>query len=87
MSEYSTRERVAYEDVFFSIALVWVGFYYSLKNWVESDWLGLFGTTLLLVLGGLWLAVRIYHLTHKEEVFGVKKAAAHNTNLNDNGRE
>lgn len=63
-------EKMAHDDVFFSLVLIGVGLYASHVNWLESDWWGLFGTALLTAFGALWLSVRIYHLTHKEEVFG-----------------
>jgi hypothetical protein len=65
-----TGEQMAYDDVFFSIVIIGIGLYGSRLNWIESDWWGLTGTILMTGFGGLWLAARIYHLTHKDEVFG-----------------
>ena len=66
MSERNTSEQAACDDVVFSIALTWFGLYTSIGNLVESDWLGLFGTALLTIIGGLWLAVRVYHFKHNK---------------------
>lgn len=75
MNEVSTGEKMAHDDIFFSIVIIVIGMYGSLLNWEESDWLGLSGTVILIVFGGLWLGARIYHLTHKEEVFGSEEDA------------
>ena len=63
-------EQMARDDLFFSSALIGAGVFATHKNWIEADWWGFFGTILLTIFGGLWLAARIYHLTHKDEVFG-----------------
>lgn len=65
-----TYEKAAIDDLFFSLVLMAIGLYATHKNWLESDWWGFLGTALLTLFGGFWLAVRIYHLTHKDEVFG-----------------
>jgi hypothetical protein len=69
MSNKSTSEQMAGDDIFFSTVLIGIGLYASNLNWNESDWLGLFGTIMLTLFGVLWLGVRIYHLTYKDEVF------------------
>jgi hypothetical protein len=66
----NNNEQMAMDDVFFSIIVVAIGIYASVINWIESDWFGLFGTIILALFGCLWLGMRIYHLTHKDEVFG-----------------
>ena len=70
MSNISTNEKMATDDLFFSAVLIFIGIYASHINWDESDWLGLFGTALLTIVGVLWLVVRVYHLRHKADVFG-----------------
>lgn len=70
MNNKSIEERMATDDIFFSTVIVFIGIYASIENWQESDWIGLFGTALLFLFGVLWLSIRIFHLTHKEEVFG-----------------
>lgn len=62
--------KMANDDVPMSIILTLIGVYATHKNWVESDWWGFAGTILLTLFGLLWLGSRIYHLTHKDEVFG-----------------
>ena len=76
MNDISNGEKAAHDDLFVSAALIGIGLYASNINWVESDWLGLFGTVMLTAFGGLLLAVRTYHLTHKDEVFGVRESSA-----------
>ena len=63
-------EKMAHNDIFFSLVILGMGIFFSYKNWLESDWLGMAGTLLLALFGGLWFAARVYHLTHKDEVFG-----------------
>lgn len=71
--EMSNGEKMANDDIFFSLCLAAMGIYFSIQNFNESDWLGFFGTMILALLGGLWFGLRVYHLTHKEEVFGTKE--------------
>ena len=66
----STSEQMAHDDVPFSIIIIVIGVFATHKNWIESDWWGFFGTIVLTAFGVLWLTARIYHLTHKDEVFG-----------------
>ena len=70
MASRKASEQMAHDDLFFSIALIGIGIYASNINWVKSDWWGLFGTALITIFGIFWLYARIYHLTHKDEVFG-----------------
>ena len=72
MNERSASEQMAYDDVFVTVVLIGIGLFATRENWLESDWWGLFGTVMLTLFSGLWLAARIYHLTHKDEVFGVQ---------------
>lgn len=63
-------EQMACDDLPISIGIIGIGIYASIINWNESDWFGFFGTIVLTLFGMLWLGGRIYHLTHKDEVFG-----------------
>ena len=63
-------ESMAYDDIFFSVVLAVIGVYASGVNWNESDWWGLFDTVMLTLFSLLWFSARVYHLTHKDEVFG-----------------
>lgn len=53
-----------------SIALIGIGIYGSWVNYQEAKWFLLSGTILMTIIGCAWLAARIYHLTHKDKVFG-----------------
>lgn len=76
-----THIKMASDDMFFSFIMVAIGLYASTLNWTESDWWGLLGTIFLTIFGLLWLGASIYHLTHKDEVFG--EACEHGKGLDD----
>lgn len=73
MDKRETQEQMAMDDLFFAAVFLLVGFNVTFTNWVESDWWGFVGGLLIGSFAGLWLGIRIYHLTHKDKVFGNKE--------------
>lgn len=65
MSKRPVHIQMAYDDVFFSTILIMIGLYITYKDWPEWNW----NSVIVISIGTLWLGVRIYHLTHKDEVF------------------
>ena len=68
--QISNQINMAYEDLFYSVVTIILGLFGCHKYWVDSNWWGLPVTIMLTLIGGFWLAARIYHVTHKDEVFG-----------------
>lgn len=70
MTTRNQHERMTHDDVFFSLVLLGMGLYFSYEAWAAAEWGRFAGTVVMALFGGIWLAIRIYHLTHKDEVFG-----------------
>jgi hypothetical protein len=65
------------EDLFICTALVMMCIYKAIDEAGNSDWWGVFGFMLPVVVSGFFIAARIYHLTHKDEVFGKVQESKH----------
>ena len=68
--QISSQINMAYEDLLYSVVTIILGLFGCHKYWGESNGLGVVVAVMLTLLGVLWLAARIYHVTHKDEVFG-----------------
>lgn len=64
------HEQMAMGDLFILVVLTVMFSFKLVQNWVESDWLPFIGFLFLILLFLPFLAARIYHLTHKDKVFG-----------------
>lgn len=62
MEQGDSSKQMAQDDIFFAVAIIFIGLYASKLNWNEGDWVGLFGTIVLSLFGGIWLGARIYQL-------------------------
>lgn len=65
-----TGVKMALDDVPFSVIMLVCGIVFTHDRWIATAWGGVVLGVLMTMFGSLWLAARIYHLTHKDEVFG-----------------
>jgi len=70
MTERESGIKMAHDDVPILAILAVLGMRIMYLNWLESDWWAFAGGTLMFITMAIFLAARIYHLTHKDEVFG-----------------
>lgn len=65
----NNNDKAAHDDLFVSMILFAACVFATNRNWLESDWWGLFGTVVGATLCVLWFSLRVYHLTRKDETF------------------
>jgi len=69
MSKESSKKAMT-DDLFFSLVLLVMSIVFGIDAWELSDW-GRFGSCVFIgIFSGLWFAMRVYHFTHQDEVFG-----------------